>query len=169
MKLLAKLIARLFGLSQKIYFSERYLLYKKKFQIADDFRFNGDAIEFYGNGKIIIGYNSYIGSRSILQSANNCLINIGNNCAISHNVRIYTESSDPNQNFNTKAKKIKKNGNVLIGSGVWIGANVLINPGVVIGDNVVIGANSVVTKNIDNYSIVGGVPAKLIRRITLDD
>ena len=54
-------------------------------------------------------------------------------------------------------------GDIVIGNGVWIGANVFINPGIRIDNNVVIGANSVVTKDIKENSIVGGVPAKLIR------
>lgn len=47
---------------------------------------------------------------------------------------------------------------------VWIGRNVVIMPNVVIGTGSIIGANAVVTKNIDPYSVVGGVPAKLIRK-----
>jgi len=50
-----------------------------------------------------------------------------------------------------------------IGNDVWIGTNVLIKSGVKIGDGSVIGAGAVVTKNIEPYAIVAGVPAKLIR------
>ncbi len=56
-----------------------------------------------------------------------------------------------------------KQGDVIIKDFVWIGANVVINPGVTIGQNAVIGANSVITRDVDPSSIVGGVPAKLIR------
>jgi tetrahydrodipicolinate N-succinyltransferase len=51
----------------------------------------------------------------------------------------------------------------IIGNDVWIGANVLIRDGVSIGDGAVIAAGAVVTKNIQPYAIVAGVPAKLVR------
>src|SRR5690606_20750724 len=52
---------------------------------------------------------------------------------------------------------------VIIGQDVWIGANCVIVAGVEIGNGAVIAAGSVVTKNVKEYTIVGGVPAKLIR------
>ncbi len=50
-----------------------------------------------------------------------------------------------------------------IGNDVWIGTNALIKSGLKIGDGAVIGAGAVVTKDVEPYAIVGGVPAKLIR------
>ncbi len=52
----------------------------------------------------------------------------------------------------------------IVGNDVWIGRESLIMPGVKIGDGVIIAAHSVVTKDIEPYSIVGGTPAKLIRK-----
>jgi acetyltransferase-like isoleucine patch superfamily enzyme len=52
---------------------------------------------------------------------------------------------------------------VVIGEDVWIGANCVIVPGVEIGDGAVIAAGSVVTKHVAPFTIVGGVPARLIR------
>lgn len=50
-----------------------------------------------------------------------------------------------------------------IGSDVWIGSNAVILKGVKIGNGAIIAAGAVVTKNVESYSIVGGVPAKLIK------
>ena len=58
----------------------------------------------------------------------------------------------------------KSKGDVTIGNDVWIGDFVTILSGVTIGDGAVIGAGAVVTKDVDPYTIVGGVPARRIKR-----
>lgn len=52
---------------------------------------------------------------------------------------------------------------VRIGNDVWIGARAIILDGVTIGDGAIIAAGAVVTKDVPNYAIVGGVPAKVLR------
>jgi acetyltransferase-like isoleucine patch superfamily enzyme len=51
-----------------------------------------------------------------------------------------------------------------VGNDVWIGARAIILDGVTVGDGAIIAANAVVTKDVQPYTIVGGVPAKLLRR-----
>lgn len=51
-----------------------------------------------------------------------------------------------------------------VGNDVWIGANVIIVAGVTIGNHCIIAAGSVVTKDVEDYSVVGGCPAKLIKK-----
>lgn len=57
---------------------------------------------------------------------------------------------------------------IRIGNDVWIGGNVTILPGVTIGNNVVVAAGAVVTKDVPNNTLVGGVPAKIIRTLEND-
>jgi virginiamycin A acetyltransferase len=60
-------------------------------------------------------------------------------------------------------------GDIIIGNDVWIGYEAIIMAGVTIGDGAIIGARAVVTKDVPPYMIVGGVPAKPIRKRFSDD
>lgn len=75
----------------------------------------------------------------------------------------YNFSSSFNDRFLDKNKKIT------IGNDVWIGAGAKIMRGVNIGDGAIIGAGAVVTKDVEPYTLVGGVPAKVIRKRFSDD
>jgi maltose O-acetyltransferase len=162
-KLIKRIIGSLYGHSRDIYYENRYNFFRKKYNIQSDFEFAGTDIRLYGEGEIVVGNKSYIGTNSSIELAKGQKVTIGDRCQISHNVRMYTSTADPDQDFTIPKSKPSKVGNIIIGNGVWIGANVFINPGVVIGDNSVIGANSIVTKDVPANAIVGGVPAKLIR------
>ncbi len=74
-----------------------------------------------------------------------------------------------NHNFEEPTKRIDEQGittkPVVIGDDVWIGANAVILPGVTIGRHCVIAAGAVVTKDVPDYTLVGGVPAKVIKSI----
>lgn len=61
-------------------------------------------------------------------------------------------------------KNYPTKGNTEIGNDVWIGYNSTIMPGIKIGDGAIIATNSTVTKNVEPYSIVGGNPAKEIKK-----
>ncbi|MBV7271830.1 CatB-related O-acetyltransferase [Clostridiaceae bacterium UIB06] len=62
------------------------------------------------------------------------------------------------------AKAWDNKGDIVIGNDVWIGYEAIILAGVTIGDGAIIGARAVVTKDVMPYTIVGGVPAKFIRK-----
>ena len=163
---MCNLIYRVLNKIRFIYFFLRYNSYKKKYNIHKSFIFNGVDIEFYGEGDITIGKNSYIGNRSSIASAKGQKVFIGDNCSISHNVRMYTKNRNPIDIINNEVVVSYLNGDISIGNNTWIGANVFINQGVNIGSNVVIGANSFVNKDIPSNSIVSGTPTKIIKQIT---
>lgn len=60
---------------------------------------------------------------------------------------------------------IQDQGGVRIGKNVWLGANVAVLPGVTIGDGAIVAAGAVVTKDVPENTVVGGVPAKVIKTI----
>lgn len=87
---------------------------------------------------------------------------------VSTHPSIFSNPSFIKKNFASK-NIFEGNERVGIGNDVWVGANCLVIDGVTIADGAIIAANSVVTKNVGAYCIVGGVPAKLIRKRFEDD
>lgn len=86
---------------------------------------------------------------------------LGDGCLIGHNVVFATLNHD----LNPERRQICVPKSIVIGKNVWIGSNTTILAGVKIGDNAVVAAGAVVTKDVEANTIVGGVPAKFIRRI----
>lgn len=97
--------------------------------------------------------------------APNCLIGVGIHPSkrfVSTSPLFYSNSSPITDRFSNKSD-FKEYKNIKIGHDVWIGANVTILDGVTIANGSIIAAGAVVTRDVEAYSIVGGVPAKLIR------
>lgn len=90
-------------------------------------------------------------------------VTIGNYVQLSYNVTIISE----NHEYKNHSLPIKSQGYfggpVTIGDDVWIGSNAVILPNVHIGPGAIVGANAVVTKDVQPYAIVGGVPARFIK------
>lgn len=108
--------------------------------VGDDVDFALDVI-ITSSGGVFIGDRVLIGYRTQILSANHIIPkNIG---------KIFFSGHDKKK--------------VCIYNDVWIGANCIILPGVTIGEGAVIAAGSIVASDVEPFSIVGGVPAKLIR------
>lgn len=88
-------------------------------------------------------------------------VTIGDDCQIGHNVVFATL----NHGFAPEDRKTTCPAPITLGRNVWIGSNATILQGVVIGDNAIIAAGAVVTRDIPPDTVVGGVPAKPIRKI----
>ncbi|MCO4293682.1 hypothetical protein NF867_12485 [Solitalea sp. MAHUQ-68] len=114
----------------------------------------------FGNGKeITIGSFCAINENVYIQKAS-----IGNYVMIAPNVAIIGSSHDfESVEIPMIFQGTNRNIGPTIDDDVWIGRNAIIMPGVQIGKGSIIGAGAVVTKDIEPYSIVGGVPAKLIK------
>lgn len=148
-----------------------YISVGKRFRVFKGSRI--ECISAYGeqvfNPQLIIGNNVTIN--------NNVHIGVVNKVIIEDNVLLasYVYISDhshgdygtllnTNPNVAPSKREIISTGPVIIGENSWIGEGVKILPNVTIGKGCIVGANAVVSRNIPNYSIAAGVPAKVIKK-----
>ena len=135
-----------------------------------------------------IGKNSEVRPYAVIDGTNN--VSIGDNVIIPGGVGLISDYSDaaaqiiieddvlfgPNafvysttHNFSDPSVPIKyqgyRNSPTRIRKGAWIGIGAIIMPGVTVGVNSVVGANSVVTKDVPDFSVVAGAPARVIRTL----
>jgi acetyltransferase-like isoleucine patch superfamily enzyme len=108
---------------------------------------------------ISVGKNVFINSGCRFQDQGG--ITIGDGALIGHNVVFATLNHD----IDPRKRSTMHPAPIVIGKNVWIGANATVVPGVTIGDGAVIAAGAVVTKDVPANVIVGGVPAKIIKKI----
>lgn len=110
-----------------------------------------------------VGDNVCIGSDFFVSCANEIVIEdyvlISNRVFICDNIHDYTDISLP-----VISQKIQPKGKVLIKNGAFLGINSVILPGVTIGKNSVVGASSVVIKDVPDFCVVTGNPAKIIKK-----
>ena len=134
---------------------------------------NGVSIVARNNSEINIGeYTSVNGPNTHIMSYIND-ISIGRYCSIAMGVKIMEYNHKTESLSTSRISKLLhndynadyySNGRVEIGSDVWIGMDAKVLSGVKIGNGAVIAAGSVVTRDVDAYCIVGGVPARVISK-----
>ena len=121
-----------------------------------------------GGGTVRIGQGSEIGERCRISIANS--LNIGKKVLLSPNVYI-TDCDHEYRNLGIPVIDqgiVQKGQTVSIGDGSYIGINAVIVGNVKIGKHCVIGANSVVTKDVPDYCVAVGSPAKLSKRYSME-
>ena len=131
-------------------------------QVGEGFRMFPPFYADFGKN-IHIGKNVFINSGCHFQDQGG--IYIGDDVLIGHNVVLATINHD----LDPKQKRKNHYSPIRICSNVWIGSNATLLPGVTIGEWAVIAAGAVVTKDVEPYTIVGGVPAKIIKRINEEE
>lgn len=146
-----------------------------------------DACNITIGNKVLIGYKSWLAA-SPLTGATECNLIIHDGCSIGNFNHIYsTKRIEIQKNVLTADKvyisdnlhgykdiqvpiihqAIVQSNTVVIGEGSWIGENACVL-GAKIGRNCVVGANAVVTRDVPDYSVVTGIPAKIIKRYNFD-
>jgi maltose O-acetyltransferase len=131
------------------------------------FGYTGENVYMEPNIRVDYGYNIFVGENfsanfdcTILDV---CEVRFGDNCMLAPGVQIYTATHPLHPTERNSGKEYAKP--ITFGNNVWIGGSAVINPGVTVGDNVVIASGSVVTKDVPNNVVVGGNPAKIIKKI----
>ena len=154
--------------TRKIRYFLKYLLGLDKYGLLKFKHHNlsiGKRTSLNGLENISFKDNIYISTDSKIMTSKNTKIKIGNYVMIANNVMII------GGNHNISRTDIPmilqgegKEGDIIIEDDVWIGAGSIILTGVTIGEGSVVAAGSVVTKNVEKYTIVGGNPAKFIKK-----
>ena len=138
---------------------KRFLYRLQGYEIGENTRICSSA-RIYGPGKIVLGKNVWIGPEVMVVSSS--LITIGDNSGLG-----------PRAYVSTGTHRIGDIEGTMLGTGInmdvnikrgsWIGPYALIMPGITIEEMTIVGASAVVTKDFPSYSILAGVPAKVIR------
>ena len=149
---------------------------KNAIRIGAKTTLNGELVTFKHGGEIIIGECCYIGVGTRIWSAKK--INIGNRVLIAHNVNIFDQNSHPldsrerhldqmhimEKGFQDKIDLNEKEINIK--DDAWIGFNVTILKGVTIGRGAIIGACTLITEDVEDFAVVVGNPARVVKYTT---
>lgn len=165
----------------------RYMIYKRRFKSCGKRISIPQAVFFKGFENIELGENIWLGPfNSIFAESitNEARIKIGNNVSFNRNVMVNADARGtiiiedntiigPNVVIRASGHRYEDihtpireqghhKGRIIIESGAWISANVVILPDVNVGKGAILAAGAVVTKDVNDFEIVGGVPAKKI-------
>ncbi len=127
----------------------------------DDVRILTPFICDFGN-RVTFGKDVFINHSAILSASGG--IEFEDGCMAAPGLRIATINHDMNERHT-----IYTYGKVTVKQNAWIGMNVTICPGVTIGKYAVVGAGAVITKDVPDYAVVAGVPAKVIKMLDPND
>lgn len=150
---MSKLIVELYRITLNLFFFP-FVQKGKKVMICHN-------VSFKNQRNVSIGDYSFINGGRVV-AGKNSTITIGKNCLISYDVHIRTVS----HKYKDKNQLIKHQGydeaNIVIGDDVWVGYGVQIMSGITIGEGAVIASGAIVTKDVEPYMVVAGIPAKVI-------
>lgn len=119
------------------------------------------------NNPLEIGTDTYVGMNTIMNGYVD-KITIGTNVSFGANVYLMVDNG-PNASKRLQRLYPVEHGPITIGNHCWVGSESLIMPGITLGDFCIVAANSFVKQSFPAYSIIGGTPAKLIRKMTQEE
>ncbi|MBP1910288.1 acyltransferase [Methanolobus bombayensis] len=137
--------------------------------LASFFPSNGVRIMLYRLASYDIGKDVYIGDSIIIidRLSDRKNVIIGDRASISSGVTLVTSSSPNSSRIAPFVKTIY--GKIVIGNDAWLGTGSIILPDLSVGEGAIVGAGAVVTRNVDPFTIVAGVPAKKIGEVNIHE
>ena len=133
----------------------------KRVFVGDNFKIWHRCFLGVGSGEIKLGSSGHLGV-DVYINASAGKITIGDYVSIAPKTQIYSYSDDVE--IGKKIGEAHKIGDVVIKDNVLIGAGAIILPGITIAEGAIVGAGAVVTKDVPPFAIVGGIPAREIRK-----
>ena len=160
-RLTARLLTETYNKTSAEHRDKRYQLLKQLLGST------GDNIHIESTFNCDYGFNIHVGENFYANF--DCVIldvaevRIGNSCMIAPQVGIYTATHPLDPVERNSGLELAKP--ITIGNSCWIGGQAVINPGVTLGDNVVVASGAIVTKSFGSNVVIGGNPAKVIKKI----
>lgn len=139
-----------------------------------ELRKNGSRGRVTENVDVRFPENVHIGARSYINggmvaASKNAQIIIGEDCMLSYGVHLRTDMHRHDRADVPMSQQGSVEADIVIGDDVWVGYGAQIMSGVKIGSHAIVGAGAVVTRDVPEYAVVGGVPARLLKWRELPD
>lgn len=129
---------------------------------------NRSRLLFFEMTNVTIGEGTVLNEGLTIYDEYEPRVTFGKRVAVATNVTIIASSNSNNselRNLDYVRDHLTHLERVSIGDDAWLGAGATVLPGVDVGEGAIVGAGAVVTRNVEAYSIVSGVPARLVRRL----
>lgn len=144
------------------YFLHEQVIWRKHIHHVGSYRIHSRT-SIRNAKNVYLGENVRITMDCCIWAGENSKIVFGDNVLVGPGVKMICTFHGTKRNGTPMVYQDRLEADIIIGNDVWIGSNAVILKGVTIGEGAIVGAGAVVTKDIAPFSVVGGIPAKVIK------